>query len=288
MELCQPPRPTTRPQHFKLPPLACDCHSHVFGPADRFPFSPNRSFTAPDALEEDYLRMLQTLGFERMIVTQVSAYGLDNTRLLAAIAKLGKQRARGVAIVDKDISETRLKELHAGGIRAVRFITTVKGGPGIEDIPAVARKVAPLGWHIEIYVPGHILPDLLPVIDTLPVPVVFDHLGSMKTDRNANDPVLVEILRKLETGRHWVKLCGYRASLSGYPYADVVPLARLFITHAPERCVWGTDWPHTNIKGHMPEEGELLDLLAEWTPSEAVRNRILADNPARLYRYDSE
>jgi predicted TIM-barrel fold metal-dependent hydrolase len=128
-------------------------------------------------------------------------------------------------------------------------------------------------------------PGLLPIIDTLPVSVVFDHMAAMRADIDPSDPILKDVLRKLESGRHWVKLSGYRASVAGYPYEDVASLAALFIRHVPERCVWGTDWPHTNITGHMPNDGELLDLLSEWAPDAALRHKILVDNPARLYRF---
>lgn len=285
MELCAPPRPTTAPPKIMPPPLACDCHAHILGPPDRFPYVAERSFTPPDALEDAYLRMLGTLGIERMVIIQASVYGVDNTRLLAAVETLGPQRAFGVGMVAQDVTPQTLRDLDNRGIRATRFITTAKGGPGLDSLGEVARRVAPFGWHIEMYVPPATWPSLLPIIDTLPVSVVFDHLAAMRAGVQPNDPILLDVLRKLDSGRHWVKLCGYRASDAGYPYADVAPLAELFIRHAPDRCVWGTDWPHTNIPGHMPQDGELLDLLAAWAPDEKVRHKILVENPARLYRF---
>ena len=288
MELCAPPRPTTRQPKVRAPALACDCHAHILGPDARYPYVADRSFTPPDALEDAYLRMLGTLGIERMVIVQASVYGTDNRRLTAAIEALGRARARGVAMVGEDVTPASLRDLDARGVRATRFITTARGGPGLDGLQEVARKVAPFGWHIEMYVPPAIWPALLPVIDTLPVPVVFDHLAAMRAGVDPGDPILLDILRKLESGRHWVKLCGYRASVAGYRYADVAPLAALFIRHAPERCVWGTDWPHTNVVGPMPDDGELFDLLAEWAPDAAVRERILVRNPAELYHFEGE
>jgi predicted TIM-barrel fold metal-dependent hydrolase len=287
MELCAPPRATTTPPKIKAPALSCDCHSHILGPTDRYPYVAERSFTPPDATEAAYLRMLGTLGIERMVVVQASVYGTDNTRVEAAVETLGSDRACGVAMVDHDVDAATLRHLDSRGIRATRFITTAKGGPGLDSLPEVARRVAPFGWHIEMYVPPAVWPDLLPVIDTLPVPVVFDHMAAMRADVDPADPVFTDVLRKLESGKHWVKLTGYRPSVTGYPYADVAPLAALFLRHAPDRCVWGTDWPHTNLTERMPDDGELLDLLTDWAPDEALRHKVLVENPAKLYRFAS-
>jgi predicted TIM-barrel fold metal-dependent hydrolase len=188
-------------------------------------------------------------------------------------------------MVDQNVSKETLRELDACGIRGTRFITTVKGGPTIDNLPGVARKIAEFGWHIEMYVPRHLWRDLLPVLKTLPVPVVFDHMGGMSADTTDEDPDLRGILALLELGQCWVKLCGYRASLTGHPYADVTPLGRRFVTRAPERCVWGTDWPHTTLTGYMPDDGDLMDLLLDWAPDEATRRKILVDNPAVLYGF---
>lgn len=287
MNLCQPPRAVTRRPTLVAPAGTCDSHCHIIGPATRYPVSPNRSFTAPDALVDDYLRMAGTLGIERMIIVQPSFYGADNSCTVDAIAALGQHRARGVAMVEPTISESALAALDAGGIRAARFITTAGGGASIADLETVARKIAPFGWHVELYVPPVSWPEILPVLDRLPVPAVLDHMAALSADPVRNDPAVVKaILRLLEAEKAWVKLCGYRASVAGHPYADVVGLAKSLIAHAPSRCVWGSDWPHTNITGHMPDDGDLLDLMLDWEPDEAVRKAILADNPARLYGFE--
>ncbi|HEV7268234.1 MAG TPA: amidohydrolase family protein [Falsiroseomonas sp.] len=285
--MCQGPRTATRKPRFAAPAGACDCHAHIIGPAEAYPFVPNRSFTPPDASVEDFRAMLAVLGLDRMVIVQPSVYGTDNRRTVDAVQGLGVERARGVAMVGADVTATELRALDAAGIRATRFITTAGGGPSLDQLPGVARKIAEFGWHIEMYVPLATLPTVLPVVRGLPVPVVFDHMGGLPADAATGHPLLDEILRLIGSGRHWVKLCGYRNSRSGYPYADVAPLARRFLEAVPERCVWGTDWPHTAIIGHMPEDAELLDLLAEWAPDEGLRRRVLVENPAALYRFDT-
>lgn len=282
---CLPPRQETKKPKLKAPGLACDCHSHIFGPVAKYPYSTNRSFTPPDALIPAYRKMLKTIGVQRTVVVQASVYGSDNRCTAAAVMAMGPQRARGIAMVDANVTRDALRELDASGIKGTRFITTVKGGPTLDNLPGVAKKVAEFGWHIEMYVPRRLWRDLFPLLKTLPVPVVFDHMGGLSADTGDNDPDLKGILALLDTGKCWVKLCGYRASLAGHPYADVAPLGRRFAARAPERCVWGTDWPHTTLADYMPDDGELMDLLLDWAPDEAARKKILVDNPAALYGF---
>jgi len=285
MELCQGPRTETKKPGLAVPTSACDCHMHIFGPESRYPYTADRNYTPPDALPPNYLRMLGTLGIERMVVVQASVYGVDNRRTATAVAKLGLHRARGIGMVQQDIAPKAVRELADAGIKGTRFITTVKGGPTLDHLQGVAEKIADFGWHIEMYVPRNLWRELLPRVAKLPVPVVFDHMGGMLANTDPNDPDFVGMLKLLESGRCWVKLCGYRASIAGHPYADVEPLARRFVKHAPERCVWGTDWPHTTMTGYMPDDGDLLDLLGVWAPDAAVRKKILVDNPATLYGF---
>lgn len=282
---CPPPLSDIRPPSFEVPKNATDCHAHIFGPAGKYPYSAVRSFTPPDALPEAFLRMLGVLGIERMVVVQASCYGTDNRRTVDAIAEIGRDRARGVAAIDVNTTDAELKALDSAGIKAARFITTGAGGPAVAQLPAVAKKVAPLGWHIEAYFPSAQWAELASVIPTLPTSFVLDHMGGVAANETESDPGFKAVLRLLESEHCWVKLCGYRNSVAGYPYADVVPLARRLAALAPDRCVWGTDWPHTVVPGTMPDDGFLLDLLAEWIPDAAQRNRILVDNPARLYGF---
>lgn len=283
--LCQAPRKVITAPRFAVPKNACDCHAHIIGPVSRFPFVEPRSFTPPEAPVSDYAPMLKTLGIARNVIVQPSVYGTDNSCTLAALIELGLDRARGIAAVEQSVSMSELRELNAAGFNGARFITMAKGGTPIEQLEGVAKKIAPLGWHIELFVPANAWPDLYSKLRELPVPVVLDHMANITPDRKADDPTLTAVMKLLETGRFWVKLCGYRVSLSGYPYADVTPVARRFVQHALERCVWGTDWPHTNIEGHMPDDGELVTLLSEWVSDEAALHRILVQNPAELYGF---
>lgn len=286
MDMCQPPRERSSTPKTKAPPLACDCHSHILGPADRFPYVGERSFTPPDAGVEDYLALLATLGFERGIVVQASVYGSDNRRTVAAVEAMGQHRTRGVVMVDAGVTAAEIRRLHDAGMRATRFITTARGGPSIDELPAVAAKVAEFGWPVEMYVPPAHWERLLPVVRALPATIVFDHMGGLAAGTPLDDAIAQAIIDLCGRGHAWVKLCGYRNSAAGYPYADVAGLAKMFIEAVPERCVWGTDWPHTNIVGHMPDDGELFDLFATWAPEEPLREQILVHNPARLYGFD--
>lgn len=285
MTIVQGPRHNARAPKVPAGPGSCDCHAHILGPQEEFPYVANRSFTAPDAGCGDYLKMLGTLGIERAVIVQPSVYGTDNRRTAAAVREIGLHRARGVAMIAGSADSAELRQLDGSGIRATRFITLVNGGPSIEELPVVSRKIAPLGWHIEMYVPYDHWEGLLPIVEALPVPVVFDHLGGLPANANLSDPAPRAIMRLLEAGKCWVKLCGYRNSLAGHPYADVGRLARFFIENVPDRCVWGSDWPHTNVAGHMPDDGDLFDLLGDWASDAAVRQKILVTNPAVLYRF---
>jgi predicted TIM-barrel fold metal-dependent hydrolase len=285
MKHCQPPRTVIKQPTLAVPPLSCDCHAHILGPPSDYPYVADRSYTPPDALPSDYLRMLGTLGLERGIVVQASCYGEDNRRTIAAVQELGVHRARGVVMVGASIADQDLQAMHDAGIRATRFITTARGGPTLDQLKDVAARVAPFGWAVEMYIPTHAWPEVLPIVEKLAVPVVFDHMGGMLADTSRDDPVFKRIMALLEGGRCWTKLTGYRPSVAGPPYDDVAPLARYLIARAPDRCVWGTDWPHTNLEGHMPDDGELMDQLGTWVDDAATLAKILVANPAKLYGF---
>ncbi len=278
-------RTATKAPAFRVPPGACDCHAHIFGDPTRFPFTTPRSFTPPEAPIDEYVQMLGALGIERMVIVQPSVYGLDNSCTLDAIATLGSHRARGVIATETNIDATSLRKLDGAGVRGVRFISTLKGGASLDHLRDIANRIAPFGWHIEIYASGESWPDLYPTLVQLPLPVVIDHMGRIPANAPADHAGLNSLLRLLEGGKCWLKLCAYRVSVSGHPYSDVAHLARRFITHAPERCIWGSDWPHPNLYDYMPDDGELLDLLPDWAPASEVQHRILVDNPAALYGF---
>ncbi len=269
-----------------IPSNGCDAHAHVFGPLARFPYAADRSYTPDEAPVEDYLRVLGELELERAVIVQPSVYGLDNRCTVEAIRRIGLHRARGVAAIDASADTAELSGLHDAGVRAARCVISKRGGPSAESLPKIARRIEPFGWHIEMFAPARLWPDLLPLVKDLPVPLVFDHMADMPANTSRSDPALSRILDLLQEDRFWIKLIGYRNSIAGRPFADLRGIARLFIQSAPDRCIWGTDWPHPQYEGPAPEDAELLGLVEDWAPDPVVLRKILVDNPAALYGFD--
>ncbi|MBN1959051.1 MAG: amidohydrolase family protein [Desulfuromonadales bacterium] len=285
-----PPRcagadPNPKKPSFTPPPGSCDCHSHVLWPQSMYSYVPNRSYTPPEANLSSYQHMLSTLGLDRAVIVHPSVYGTDNRATLEAIKKGGKN-FRGVAVVDEDIDFSELEDMHQAGIRGVRINLLFEGGIGMSGVKKLTQKVAPLGWHLQVLIDVSEF-DELDTLGDLPVDVVFDHMGHMPTAKGLNDPGFVKMLKMLERGHAWVKLSGaYRISgHNNLPYNDVVPFAQQIIKTNPENLVWATDWPHPSVNVPMPNDGDLLDLLLNWAPDEQTRNRILVDNPSRLYDF---
>ncbi|MBS0336944.1 MAG: amidohydrolase family protein, partial [Proteobacteria bacterium] len=240
--LCAAHDPDPRKPKIVLPPLVCDSHAHVCGPASRYPYWPERIYTPPDALPAQYRHMLGTLGVERAVLVQPSVYGMDNTAMLDALAA-DPLRLRAVAVVSPEIDFARLEHMHALGVRGVRCnIVDIKEGKGrlpLEMLNALAAKVRPLGWHLEFLMHVDEFPDLDRLLDGFPVDVVFGHLGYMKTGLGLGAPGYQALLRLVKSGRAWVKLTGpYRISSGAMPYADVVPFAHALVDAAPDRIVW--------------------------------------------------
>ncbi len=286
---CAPPDFAPRRPRLAFPPLACDCHAHILGPASRFAYSPERVYTPPDCLLPEYRAMLGALGVERAVLVQPSVYGTDNAVLLGALRE-GGDAFRGVAVVGDSPGEKELESLNAAGVRGVRVnVVDVREGGG--NLPAgrlreLAARIAPFGWHLELLAHVDAYPSLERELGGLAAPLVFGHLGYMKTDKGLADPGFQALLRLAGAGRAWVKLTGpYRISALGLPHADVTPFAHALLEAAPGRIVWGSDWPHVMVKGAMPNDGDLADLLAAWAPDEALRRRVLVENPARLYGF---
>jgi predicted TIM-barrel fold metal-dependent hydrolase len=288
---CAPPDFNPRKPKLQLPALACDCHAHILGPAARYAYSPARVYTPPDCLLADYRHMLKTLGVERGVLIQPSAYGTDNTAMLDAM-KSDPARLRGVAVVGEDIADGELKRLHEAGVRGVRVnIVDVKDRkPGtlpLESLNRLARRVKPLGWHMEFLMHVDEFTDLDRTFADFPVDIVLGHLGYMRTDKGIAAPGFQALLRLVKSGRCWVKLTGpMRISTTTLPYADVTPFAHALTAANPNRIVWGTDWPHVIIKGPMPNDGDLADLLSDWVPDAGLRAQVLVKNPARLYGFE--
>lgn len=276
------------PPRFRPPAGTTDCHLHIFGPYARFPLQPNRSFTPPEALLADYERLMKTLGIERCVVVQPSPFGTDNSCTEDAVERLGPI-ARGVAVLGPDVEEATLKRLDRVGFRGVRLNLLFKGGVPIEAMEPLAKRLVPYGWHIQLLLDARTLPDLAPRLRALPVDIVIDHMGYMPVSVGMNSPAVDTMRRLLSEGRTWVKLSGsYAVTVDGPPYADAAPLARTLLEAAPDRCVWGTDWPHPAAKGTMPDDAELLDLVPTWTDDAALQRKLLRDNPAVLYGFDGK
>jgi 2-pyrone-4,6-dicarboxylate lactonase len=283
---CLAPDPVHRRPGWTVPPGACDTHAHVIGPPDRFPYVENRSYTPPEASPGAYLGMLDALGLDRGVLVQVSVHGTDN-RCLEEVLRAHPDRLRGVAVVAPDVPDGALEDLAAAGVRGLRLNVLFGGGVGFDALETLASRIAGLGWHLQFLLDARELPALAPRLERLPVSFVVDHMGHMPTAAGLDHPGFQTLLRLVRDGRCWVKLSGtYRISSAGPPFTDTIPFARALVDAAPDRMVWGSDWPHVAMDTYMPNTGDLLDLLATWVPDEAVRRRILVDNPARLYGFE--
>ncbi|HEY4746890.1 MAG TPA: amidohydrolase family protein, partial [Steroidobacteraceae bacterium] len=288
---CLPPLEPTRPK-VPPPPNACDTHAHVFGPAVRFPYADDRSYTPPDAPLAKYLGMLDTLGLARGVLVQGSAHGRNNAAMLDALAR-HPERLRGVAVADADTPVAELRRWAALGVRGLRFnhffrggALHYRGGVPLSAARALAPLMAELGWHLQLWIDVKDLPDTIPVLTSLGLPVVIDHMGRTDARAGTSSPGFQSLLRLVGDGGCWVKLSGaHRLSMQAPDYADVRPFHDALLRANPERLMWGTDWPHPRIEGDMPDAGRLLDLFQQWTPDQATRRRILAANPARLYGF---
>jgi len=283
---CLPARPVSEPPRASRVALACDCHFHIFGAAARYPFTPRRDYTPPEASLDAYRAMAAQLGLERHVIVQPSVYGTDNSCTLDALAALGREHSRAVVVLDETaIQDSELAAMTEAGVRGVRFNMVNAGGPSLDQLSAIARRIAPFGWHVQLFLQGQQISDMRSVLAQLATPVVIDHMGLVIPGSAGYAQHLDALRGLLGSGRAWVKLCGYRASAAGHPYHDVAPLARALLEAAPERCVWGTDWPHPGLQDQMPDDAHLFDLLAAWAPAEDVRRRVLVDNPAHLYGF---
>jgi len=279
------PHPS-RPR-FTLPAGAVDAHCHVFGPGARFPYARQRKYTPCDAPKEALWQLRDRLGFARNVIVQATCHGADNAAVLDALRDAG-DRARGVATVQETISDGELRALHAAGVRGVRFnfLKRLADNTPRQVLERIAARVAPLGWHIVVYFEAADLPELFDFFVALPVPLVIDHMGRPDVSRPPQGPEFHRLLQLLQSRANiWCKVtCPERLSHAGPPgYADVVPFARLVVEQFPTRVLWGTDWPHPNLKGHMPDDGALVDFIPLIAPSAELQQRLLVDNPMELY-----
>jgi 2-pyrone-4,6-dicarboxylate lactonase len=284
---CPPPHPSPRTPRIRLPDNSCDSHCHVFGPSATFPYAPDRTFTPVDAPASQVMALHQRMGLRRGVIIQSACYGSDHRVLLDAL-DAGGGRYRGVAMIDPTTPEAELSRLHAAGVRGFRlhFLPHLGRAPSRDEIRGTVGLVANLGWHAEIHVHGADIANYARLIRWFPVPVVIDHLARLDLAGGADSEPTTALLHLLDTGRVWVKTSGVdRVSLLGPPYADAVAFAARLVDLFPERVLWGTDYPHPNITGPAPDDGLLVDLLADIAPGSEQLRRLLVQNPAEFFGF---
>jgi 2-pyrone-4,6-dicarboxylate lactonase len=272
------------------PPGAVDAHCHVFGPADRFPYAPERKYTPCDAGKAQLFALRDFLGFSRNVIVQATCHGRDNRALVDALKNSGGM-ARGIATVGPDIAHEALLELHAAGVRGVRFnfVKRLVDKTPREVFIGIADKIARLGWHIVVYFEAHELEELLPFLNQLPTAIVVDHMGRPDVGKGVDHPDFQRFVDLMAANpRVWSKVtCPERLSLEGPPhYTDFAPFARKLVRLFPDRVLWGTDWPHPNMTTHVPDDGQLVDMIPKIAPSAEEQKALLIDNPMRLYWAD--
>jgi 2-pyrone-4,6-dicarboxylate lactonase len=273
-----------RKPRFKLPPGATDAHCHVFGPAAKFPYAPGRRYTPEDAPKEMLRALHDHLGVERSVIVQASCHGSDNAAMLDCIAS-DPERYRGVAIVDDTFTDKSYDALHVGGVRGVRFnfVKHLGGAPDMAVFDRVMDRIKGRGWHVVLHLDAPDIIPLSPMIKRLPLPFVVDHMGRVPAKDGVDQPPLRALLELSRLENCWIKVCGAER-ISMPPYDAAIPIAHALVQAAPERVLWGTDFPHPNAT-HEADEADLLDLLPQYAPDTLAQQRLLVDNPAKLYGF---
>jgi 2-pyrone-4,6-dicarboxylate lactonase len=281
-----PFHPNPSKPKYGPPAGAIDAHCHVFGPESKFPYAPERKYTPCDAPKEKLFALRDFLGFDKNVIVQASCHSKDNRAMVDALES-SNGRARGVAFVGEDVSDAELKAMDRAGVRGVRFnfVKRLVDFTPRDVLERIAARIAPLGWHIVIYFEMQDLPELEPFFTTLPTTVVVDHMGVPSVAKGIDDPGNQRFIRLLEKHRNfWVKVtCPERMSLAGPPYEDVVPFGHALVESFPDRVLWGTDWPHPNMKKVAPDDGVLVDMIPKIAPTAALQAQLLVNNPTRLY-----
>ena len=283
---------------FQLPPGSVDAHCHVFGPGDQFPYAPERKYTPCDASKDQLFALRDHLGFDKNVIVQATCHGSDNRALVDAL-KHSNNKARGVATVKRDVTDAELQDMHAAGVRGTRFnfVKRLADFTPREVLLEIANRIAPLGWHVVVYFEAQDLPELYDFFTALPTTVVVDHMGRPDVSKPVDGPefaLFVKMMR--EHGNIWSKVsCPERLSiagpkalngeegLDGGAYQDVVPFAKHLVETFSDRVLWGTDWPHPNLKDHMPDDGLLVDFIPQIATTAELQRKLLVDNPTRLY-----
>jgi len=277
----------TAPAKTKAPPNATDCHHHIY--SSRYKVDPNSALRPGDAAVADYRLLQKRIGTSRNVIVQPSTYGVFNDGLIEALGECGPT-ARGVAVINTSVTDDELRRLDAARVRGVRFnLATAGGATSMEMLEPVAKRIAPMGWHVQFNMSAATTLAAKDVLNRLPCQIVFDHLAHMPQPAGTSDPAFAVVVDLLQKGKAWIKLSGaYADTKVGPPtYSDSTAVAQAYVKAAPERLVWGSDWPHPSEQGKtaLPDDALLFDLLAQWAPDETIRNRILVDNPAKLYGF---
>ena len=287
---CIGPDRNPRTPQWKLPSGAIDTHVHVFD--DRYPLSPDRGYDPPESTLDDLLALHSTLGVDRVVFTQPSIYGVDNSAILDGMSAMNSDtpdRARAVIACGLDITDDELVRLDGLGVRGVRLNTDNLGGMPItlDEVPALCARIGDLGWHIEFLFPGSHIVDLMPTLQSVTVPISIGHFAYQQAEDGVDAPGFQALLGLMREGNTWMKISGAnRVSATDLPpYDDVRPMAHALIEAAEDRIIWGTDWPHPNKYEVNPNDGDLVDALGEWVTDETLRNKILVDTPAEFYRF---
>lgn len=283
--LCPAPIADTLKPPFVLPPGATDSHAHVFGERAKYGYAGDRQYTPPPVYLKDYLAMHDTVGFARGVLVQSGVHGTDNRVIVDAIAQSGG-RLRGVALLREDVSDAELDALDRAGVRGFRANLVAKVGVQFEAARKLAARVARLGWHTQFLLDIENFPDFDRIAAAFPSDMVIDHMGRPDVAKGVQAPGFQALIRALRSGRVWSKLSApYRTSRAPIPYDDLTPFAHALVAAAPQRLLFGTDWPHVMMEGEMPNTGTLVAQLGVWVPEAATRVQILVTNPARLYRF---
>lgn len=278
------PDPNPVKPSVTLPAGACDAHCHVFGPGNEFPYHPNRAYTPPDAGKQTLKKLHDFLGIDRAVIVHASCHGVYMDATLDAIAH-SNGKYRGTSIVEPTISDAELRRLHDGGIRAVRFnfVKHLESVPDEADVRRMADRIREMGWHLVVHLDAVDITELSPLLLNLPVPFVIDHMARVKAADGINQVPFQTLLELMKHENAWVKICGgERVSSDGPPFHDAIPFAQALIAAAPTRVLWGTDFPHPNVKW-MPNDGELVNLFGLYTEDPATQRQILVENPDTLY-----
>lgn len=282
---CLPPTRDPEAATFDIPRLACDAHAHVVSAdAAAYPVVLNRSYTPVPCTEADYLAMLDATEMDRGVLVQISVYGTDN-RYMLEVLRRHPNRLRGIGVVDPSVSDRELADMHDAGVRGLRLNVLFGGGVGFDAMETLAAKIEDMGWHLQLLVDARQLPELMPRLQKLTLPVVVDHMGHMPVELGSRDAGFQALKHLLTDHGWWTKLSGaYRISNQPAPYANVTEWAQELIEAAPDCLVWGSDWPHVAVQP-MPDAGQLRNLLATWIPDAALRHKVLVTNPERLYGF---